>query len=259
MPNGEPVVTRSTCCPRFLGPSLLAACLLWSAGCDTVRTPGFEQLNTQPASRQSVNPGINEPYLRPDVDAEAWAKRLEVESREVFAGRTQIADALGIRPGMDVADVGAGTGLFVPLLASRVGTSGTVYAVDIVPAFVKHIHQRAENEGLTQVKARLCSEDSVDLPESSVDLVFVCDTYHHFEYPAATLASISSALRPDGHLVVLDFERIPGVSSEWILNHVRAGREVFASEITAAGFEFVEEIELDALEENYMLRFRKRR
>ncbi|QKK08757.1 MAG: methyltransferase domain-containing protein [Planctomycetota bacterium] len=227
----------------------------WS-GCDTIRTPGIESLQT-PAARQSINPGINDPYLQPDVDPDVWAERFEVESREVFAAREAIADALQLSPGMRVADVGAGTGLFVPLLASRVGTSGRVYGVDIVPAFVAHIDRRARAAGLTQVRATLCSEDSVDLSAASVDLVFVCDTYHHFEYPSATLASIHAALVDGGELVVLDFERIPGVSSDWILGHVRAGREVFQSEIEAAGFELVEEISTVPLRENYMLRFRK--
>jgi len=245
--------TRTTKWPLCLVLALLAPAF---SSCDTIRTPGMESLRSAAAS-QSVNPGINEPYLQPNLDPEDWAQRFEVESREVFAAREAIADGLDLSPGMHVADVGAGTGLFVPLLASRVGTSGRVYAVDIVPAFVAHIDRRARAAGLDQVQARLCSEDSVDLPAASVDLVFVCDTYHHFEYPSATLASIHDALRDNGELVVLDFERIPGVSSDWILGHVRAGREVFSSEIEAAGFEFVEEITSAPLHDNYMLRFRK--
>ncbi|MFG0260497.1 MAG: class I SAM-dependent methyltransferase [Phycisphaerales bacterium JB041] len=239
---------------RFICLTLTAAAL---TGCDAIRTPGFETLQAAP-TRESVNPGINDPYLRSDVDAEAWAQRFEVESREVFAAREAIADALRLSPGMHVADVGAGTGLFTPLLASRVGPSGTVYAVDIVPAFIKHIDRRARDAGLSQVQTVLCSEHSVELPESSVDLVFVCDTYHHFEYPRDTLGSIHAALRENGELVVLDFERIPGVSSDWILEHVRAGREVFSAEIQSAGFELVEQITSAPLRENYMLRFRKR-
>ena len=61
---------------------------------------------------------------------------------------------------------------------------------------------------------------------------------------------------PSGTLIVIDFDRIPGKSREFILGHVRAGKGVFRSEIEAAGFEFVEEVELDGLKENYFLRFR---
>ena len=238
----------------------VAASLAWPAmsGCESIRTPGFETLNNQPEpAPQSINPGINEPYLQPDIDPDAWSQRFEIESREVFAAREQIADALRLTHGMHVADVGAGTGLFVPLLASRVGVSGRVYAVDIVPAFVAHIERRARAAGLTQVRASLCSQDAIELPSASVDMVFVCDTYHHFEHPSATLESIRTALRPGGELVVLDFKRIPGVSSEWILGHVRAGQDVFTSEIEAAGFSLIEELNPAGLRDNYMLRFRK--
>jgi SAM-dependent methyltransferase len=95
----------------------------------------------------------------------------------------------------------------------------------------------------------------VELPPASIDVAFVCDVYHHFEHPGATLASLRRALRPGGTLVLIDFERIPGITSEYILQHVRAGREVFRDEIVRAGFRVRDEIELDGLEDNYILRF----
>lgn len=211
----------------------------------------------QNGERVSVKPGINDPYLNPDLQVEEWTSRFEVESREVFASRAAIVDALNIEPGMDVADIGAGTGLFTRPLAERVGPDGTVYAVDIVPKFIKHIRQRADAAGLDWVQTVLCTEDSVELPDASVDLAFICDVYHHFEYPAESLASLHRALRPGATLVLIDFRRIPGVSSEWLLNHVRAGQEVFSAEIQAAGFELIEEVQVDGLEENYCLRFRR--
>jgi ubiquinone/menaquinone biosynthesis C-methylase UbiE len=218
------------------------------SACQSARTGGPEA---------SVNPGINEPYLAPDVDAEFWAGRFEVESREIYASRSEIVRALGLRDGMAIADIGAGTGLFVGPFAREVGPAGRVYAVDIVPAFVKHIDQRARELGLPQVEARLCAQDDVQLPAGSIDIAFVCDVYHHFEFPRSSLESVHAALRPGGELVVIDFVRVPGVSREWILQHVRAGQEVFTSEIEAAGFELVEEVAVEGLEENYFLRFRK--
>ena len=91
-----------------------------------------------------------------------------------------------------------------------------------------------------------------------MDLVFICDTYHHFEYPRNTMSSIQRALRPGGQLLVVDFDRIPGVTADWLLEHVRAGKEVFRAEIEAAGFEFTGEHDLESLEDNYILRFSKR-
>jgi len=210
------------------------------------------------APEASVNPGINEPYLAPDVDADFWAQRFEVESREIYTARLEIVEAVGLEPGMAVADIGAGTGLFMEPFARGVGPSGRVYAVDIVPAFVKRIDERARELGLAQIEARLCAQDDVQLPGGSIDLAFVCDVYHHFEFPRSSLESIHSALRPGGELVVIDFIRIPGVTREWIVQHVRAGQEVFTAEIEATGFELVEEVAIDGLAENYFLRFRKR-
>ena len=78
-----------------------------------------------------------------------------------------------------------------------------------------------------------------------------------FEQPQATMKSVFDALRPGGRLVMLDFERIPGVTRPWLLEHVRAGKEVFRKEIEEVGFAFVREIEVPGIEENYVLEFAK--
>jgi predicted methyltransferase len=101
------------------------------------------------------------------------------------------------------------------------------------------------------------TRNSVELQRASVDVAFVCDVYHHFEAPQDSLASLYSAIRPGGSLIVIDFDRIPNESSEWLLGHVRAGQDVFTAEIEAAGFRLTKEIELDGLKDNYMLRFER--
>jgi ubiquinone/menaquinone biosynthesis C-methylase UbiE len=158
---------------------------------------------------------------------------------------------------MTVADIGAGTGLFLPDFDREVGSEGRVFAVEIAPKFLEHLRERTEREGLTRVEVVEGLEDSVELPAASVDLAFVCDTYHHFEYPQSTLASLYTAIRPGGSLVILDFERIPGESQDWVLGHMRAGKEVFRREIESAGFEFEREVTVEDLKENYVLRFRR--
>ncbi len=202
-------------------------------------------------SEESVNPGINAAYQQPEVGE--WVERFEAEGREVYDHRQALVDECGLLAGQDAVDVGTGTGLFMPLLAEAVGPEGTLYAVDIVPEFVEHVGTRAVALGLAQVEARLCGERSVDLDPGSVDLAFVCDVYHHFEYPMSSLASIRDALRPGGKLVIVDFERIPGVSSDWVLGHVRAGKQVVIAEVRAAGFG--EPREIDLLQDNYALVF----
>ena len=207
---------------------------------------------------ESVKPGINNDFLDPNLDVDAMVQRFEVESREIAAQRSGIADALGIREGMSVADIGAGTGLFMEPLATKVGAGGTVYAVDVSPRFVEHLQDRAQNLGLDQVKIVLCTERSVELAPSSVDVAFICDVYHHFEYPKSTMATVHDALRPGGTLVVVDFERDPAFRDGWALEHIRAAKEVFSAEIQDAGFELVEEVAIEGLTANYFLRFRKR-
>ena len=212
---------------------------------------------TAPTVEESVKPGINRPYLDAELKVDDWLKRFEVESREVFHGRKAILKACGIKPGMRVADIGAGTGLFTRMFAQAVGPDGWVYAVDIAPAFLGHIHARAKQEGQENISTILCPEDSVGLPPESIDFAFVCDVYHHFEYPRSTMASLVKAMKPGATLVVIDFIRIEGVSSDWVFGHVRAGEEVFRKEIEDAGLEFKERIELPEVKDNYILRFVK--
>jgi FkbM family methyltransferase len=208
-----------------------------------------------PAAGQekSVRPGINQPFENPDV--KDFLGKFEVESREVYSQRRQIVAAVRLKPGLAVADVGAGTGLFTRLFAQEVGPEGKVYAVDIAPKFIDHIEKTCREQGLKNVAGVVCKPDAVGLREKSIDLAFICDTYHHFEFPARTMASVHRALRPGGQVILIDFHRIDGKSSDWVLGHVRAGQEVFTREIVTAGFEQVEVCPI--LKENYFVRFRK--
>lgn len=215
------------------------------------------QQTTSPASAATMPGGINDPFLDPQLDPCEWTDRFEVESREVFTARQAIVRAVGLKPGDIVADVGAGTGLYTVLFAQATGPHGWVYAVDIAPRFIEHISTRASAAGIANVTPVLCTQTSVCLPPASIDTVFVCDTYHHFEHPEATLASIQQALRPNGRLIVVDFKREEGVSSEWVMNHVRAGKEVVIAEVEAAGFRRLGEPPIPGLIENYLVVFQK--
>ncbi len=203
----------------------------------------------------SVKPGINSDYLKPDLNVTNWVERFEREGREIYEQRQAILAAAQIKPGSSVADIGCGTGLFTPLLAAATGPNGKVYAVDIVPLFLSRVEQRATESGLKNVQTVLCTERSVNLPANSIDSAFICDVYHHFEYPQHSLASLHQALRKNGEVFLVDFKREPGVSSDWVLNHVRAGQATVTAEFEAAGFQKIEEVPL--LKDNYVLRFRK--
>ncbi len=208
------------------------------------------------AKKTKVDPKINAAFKKPNV--KDYVSKFETESRENFARRHEIVAALPLEPGMAVADVGAGTGLFTRLFAEKVGPKGKVYAVDIAEPFLKHIEADTQKSGHKHVVTILGSQDSTNLPADSVDLVFLSDVYHHFEKPEKMLASIRRALRPRGRLVVIEFDRVEGKSSAFVLKHVRAGQAVFRKEIEDAGFVVVPTPEPPKLKENFFLRFEKR-
>ena len=205
-------------------------------------------------AEQNVNPGINRSYENPNLLQ--WRGVLERDGREVWDRRDDIIRHLRLRPGLTVADIGSGTGFFTALMAREVGHTGRIYAVDIAPRFVEASVQRARDRGMKNVVGVVNDQHSVRLSPDSVDLVFISDTYHHFEYPRSTLRSIHQALRPGGEMIVIDFKRIPGFSNPWVLGHVRAGEAEVVAEIEAAGFELVER--LDFMQTQYYLRFLKR-
>jgi ubiquinone/menaquinone biosynthesis C-methylase UbiE len=206
------------------------------------------------AQEKSVNPGINAPYEK-NPNAKKFVASFETESREVYVQRKEIVAACRLKPGMSVADVGAGTGLFTRLFAAEVTPSGTVYAADIAENFLQHIKASCEKAGIKNVKTVLCKVDSSELPPNSVDVVFLCDVYHHFEFPVKTLASLNAALKPGGRLVLVDYRRIQGKTTAYIMKHVRAGQEVVTREIEAAGFQVKREEKF--LKENYLLEFQR--
>lgn len=209
---------------------------------------------------ENIPSGINDSFLDPDMNVESFIKRFEVESREVFACREQILKAIDLKEGMAVADIGSGTGLYLRPLSRGVGKGGLVYAVDISPKFIKHLRDRAKDEKLENVEVVLCSDRDVNLKSNSIDRAFICDVYHHFEYPESSLKSIYRSMRDGGKLILVDFYRDPDVSpdrKEWLKGHIRAPLETFKQEIIDAGFKFEEQVKVDGFTENYLLRFAK--
>jgi len=207
------------------------------------------------AQEKSVKPGINETWKSGEI--QPLVNTLESESREIYTERSKLADLVALRAGMAVADVGAGSGFMVEEFARRVGAGGKVYAVDINHKLLERIAENAKQHNLGQIETALTREDSLDLPAASVDLIFVCDTYHHFEYPQKSLAGIRRALRPGGELIIVEFTREAGQSPEWVMQHVRAGQGEVTHEIEAAGFTLVRREPAPFLSQNYVLRFRK--
>ena len=239
--------------------SLFVTILILSSGCTSnqalkgeVDAASHGQLRTRGAPAS-----INAAFRKDDLNIDTWTQRFEGESREVYRAREAIVSVLGLKRGEVVADVGAGSGLFLAYLSKAVGEEGEVIAVDIAPVFVEHIRARAKAAGLENVRSQLGEQSDVKLKEASVDLIFTCDTYHHFEDPDAILKTIRKALKPGGRFAVIDYHRIAGKTRPFLMEHVRAGKEVFAAEIESAGFSPLPSPETPFLEENYLMLFER--
>lgn len=232
--------------PRlFIGLSLLISIIL--THCLIAISIGAEEKN--------VNPGINEYYY--DAEFQSWVSVFERPGREVYDKRHTIVRALALKPGMAVADIGAGTGFYTHLFAKIVGNLGKVYAVDISKNFIENILRAAKNQGLNNIEGIVNNPKSINLAPDSIDLAFICDTYHHFEYPQTMLTSIHQSLRPGGQLVIIDFRKQAGLSTSWVMSHVRANEDTVIKEVEKAGFRLISQSDL--LHSNYFLSFVKNR
>jgi SAM-dependent methyltransferase len=138
------------------------------------------------------------------VQGADWLNRPEREREENPEGAL---DALGIRPGMVVADVGAGTGYMSLRLAKRVGPAGRVYANDIQPEMLRRLQQNAAKAKITNIEPVLGEEADPKLPAGRMDLVLLVDVYHEFSEPRKMLDKIRESLKPDGRLVLLEYRK----------------------------------------------------
>ena len=133
--------------------------------------------------------------------------------RDTWQRPVKVADTLGIHVGSAVADVGAGGGYFTFRLAARVGPKGKVYAEDLDDKDLAGIRERSAQEKLTQIQTIHGSEDDPKLPESSVDAVLIVDAFHEFAHVGAMMDGIFRAMKPAGHLGVID--RSAPLGLEW--------------------------------------------
>ena len=154
-----------------------------------------------------------------------------------------IAEVLALRPGMWVADVGAGNGEWTQDLAQRVGQDGGVYSTEVKEDDVEEIREIIDSAGLTNVTALLGQADDSGLPEGSCDAILLRLVYHHFTDPPEMRRSLLRALRPGGLIAVIEIEP----QSHWPdLEDVpdRGGHGIPAvdliEEMTTEGFEVVE-------------------
>ena len=186
-------------------------------------------------------------------DAEKWAARFEAKERDAWQKPDAVVAALALAKDAHVADIGSGTGYFAVRLARAV-PEGKVYAVDVEPDMVRYLGERTTKEGLANVENVLGAFDDPKLP-APVDLVFLCDTYHHISDRVPYFQKVREKLRPGGRLAIVDFELgdIPVGPPE---QH-RISPDALTTELAAAGYERVS-LDEETLPYQYVAVFRAR-
>ncbi|MBI1748446.1 MAG: methyltransferase domain-containing protein [Acidobacteria bacterium] len=134
-------------------------------------------------------------------------EQLEAGERDVWQRPTEIMNALNIKDGDTVADIGAGGGYFTVKLARWVGERGTVYACDIQKKLIDHIVQRIAKENLKNVKTILGEPADPKLPRHSIDAALIVDVYHEVADSVAWLRAIKAGLKPTGRVAIVDFKK----------------------------------------------------
>jgi predicted methyltransferase len=151
----------------------------------------------------------------------------------------EVMDAMGVKSGHRVADIGSGYGYFTFRLAARVGAEGKVYAVDIDEEAVDKVRRRKESEKLAQVEPILGKSDDPRLP-NDLDAVLIVDTYHEFREYDRTMQAVFRALKPGGRLVIIDGEGPAGKPrTEYHRLHTIPA-ELLREEVGRNGFVFKE-------------------
>jgi len=162
---------------------MLAGLLALSSGA----TPSFAQLGGREA---------------PD-----WIERLERPDRLAGLKVEQVVQRLALKPGMVIADIGAGSGVFSSPLAKAVGPSGKVYAVDIDQGLLDHISRRARQENISNIRPVLGKFADPSIPAKDVDMAFFHDVFHHIEQREAYLKALAAYIKPQGMVTIIEMDR----------------------------------------------------
>ncbi len=138
------------------------------------------------------------------VGGAGWLERPEREAEEA---PSKALAALELKPGMVVADIGAGSGYYTSRMSKLVGATGKVYATDIQPGMIELLNRRIQSEGLANVTPILGGMDDPKLPPNSIDLAIMVDVYHELQTPQVFLQKLREVFKPGGRLVLVEFRK----------------------------------------------------
>ncbi|HKO31611.1 MAG TPA: methyltransferase domain-containing protein [Nitrospiraceae bacterium] len=180
-------------------------------------------------------------HRRP-ADIKQYLEHLDSEERDQYQKPRQVIEALNLKPGLAVADLGSGSGYFTRRLIEAVTETGKVYAVDVEPEMLKyteesvvHMHRSYTAEFI------LARPDNPKLPYESIDLLFLCNTYHHLEERAKSFSDAKSSLKPGGRIAIIDFYNDERSGDLGFPKHHLVPRDTVIAELTKAGYRLVRE------------------
>jgi ubiquinone/menaquinone biosynthesis C-methylase UbiE len=189
----------------------------------------------------------NENYKTP-AGRESIARGLGDPAREDRQKPRDIVDAMDLKPGGSVADVGTGVGFMLPYLSHAVGDTGKVYGEDIQNDFLDKAKLKVQLSRLNNVQFVLGTDRDPKLPADTLEGVLVLDVYHHFDYPEAMLEHIHDSLLSDGKLVIVEYFKrpgaMPGNDPDLALRHIRLDQDDLIKEVEANGFRLVSKHDL---------------
>ena len=180
--------------------------------------------------------------------ARSVAKGLGDPARSERQRPRDIIDAMDLKPGGSVADVGTGVGFMLPYLSHAVGDTGHVFGEDIQTDFLEKAKTKAQLSHLNNVQFVLGTDRDPKLPADSLESVLVLDVYHHFDYPEAMLEHIRDSLLSDGKLVIVEYFKrpgaMPGGDPNRAVEHIRLDEDDLIKEVESNGFRLVSKRDL---------------
>jgi ubiquinone/menaquinone biosynthesis C-methylase UbiE len=181
-------------------------------------------------------------HQRRPSDIKEYLEHLDSSSRDADQKPSQVVDALGLKPGMAVADLGSGSGYFTRRFVEAVTDSGTVYAVDVEPEMLAYVKNSLEHTHAPyHAEFILARPDDPKLPTGSVDLIFVCNVFHHLENRPVYFERLKSALKPGGRIAIVDFYHDERSGNVGFPKHHLVPRETTIAEMTKAGYRLLRE------------------
>lgn len=186
-----------------------------------------------------VATNANEGYKTPEGRASV-AKSLSAPDRDEKQKPGELVEAMSLKPGMVVADIGTGTGYMLPFLSEAVGPQGRVLGEDIFPDFLEKARNTANQHKLANVEFIQGSETDPGLPENGMDVVLGLDTYHHWNYPEKMLSALRRELRAGGRLVIVDYYKRPdAMPGGRAMQHIRLDAPDVIKEIESNHFKLI--------------------